>query len=86
MEFGVQAFNVFNHTQLADPNNLTLDYSCTGAPYSTPANVSCATSSSGNFGQITSINGYNSNNDNFFSDNVGTGYAQQLHFMLRFKF
>jgi hypothetical protein len=26
LEIGVQAFNVFNHTQLGDPGNLTLDY------------------------------------------------------------
>jgi Carboxypeptidase regulatory-like domain len=81
LEFGVQAFNIFNHTQFADPNNVTLDYNCTGAPP-----ITCATSGSGTFGQITSVNGYNINNDNFFSDNVGTGFARQLQFMLRLKF
>jgi len=29
-QFGAQFFNIFNHTQLADPNNLVLDYGCTG--------------------------------------------------------
>ena len=81
MQFAVQAFNIFNHTQLADPGNLTLDFNCTqSAPFV------CSTASSGSFGQITSINGFNNNNDNFFSDNVGTGFARQIQFMLRFKF
>ncbi len=40
----------------------------------------------GTFGQINSINGHNNNNDNFFNDNVGTGLARQLQFMVRFKF
>ena len=26
LEFGVQAFNIFNHVQLGDPHNLVLDY------------------------------------------------------------
>jgi hypothetical protein len=81
VEFGLQAFNVFNHTQLADPNKLSVDLNCTGA-----APFICSTSGTGTFGQITSVNGFNSNNDNFFSDNVGTGFARQLQFMLRFKF
>ena len=80
VEFGVQAFNIFNHTQFADPNNLTLDFNCQGPP------TTCSTAGTGTFGQITSVNGYNINNDNFFSDNVGTGFARQLQFMLRFKF
>ena len=81
LEFGVQAFNIFNHTQIADPNNLSLDLNCTQtAPFV------CTTSASGKFGLISSVNGYNANNDNFFSDNVGTGFARQLQFMLRFKF
>jgi hypothetical protein len=81
LQFAVEAFNIFNHTQLADPNNLMLDFNCTqSAPFV------CSTAGSGNFGQITSVNGYNSNNDNFFSDNVGTGEARQIQFMLRFKF
>jgi hypothetical protein len=81
LQFGVQAFNIFNHTQFADPSNLTLDFNCTGA-----APITCATSASGGFGQINTINGHNNNNDNFFSDNVGTGLARQLQFTLRLRF
>jgi hypothetical protein len=81
MQFAMQAFNIFNHGQLADPGNLTLDFNCTqSAPFV------CSTAGSGSFGQITSVNGFNNNNDNFFSDNVGTGFARQIQFMLRFKF
>jgi hypothetical protein len=83
MQFGVQAFNIFNHTQFADPSNLTLNFTCTQAPP-----VTCATQqdTSNSFGQINTVNGHNNNNDNFFSDNVGTGLARQLQFMVRFKF
>ena len=81
LEFGIQAFNIFNHTQFADPSNLTLDFNCTSS-----APFTCATAASGNFGQINTINGHNNNNDTFFNDNVGTGLARQLQFMLRFRF
>jgi hypothetical protein len=81
VEFGVQAYNIFNHTQLADPGALSLDFNCSSA-----APFTCSTAGSGNFGLITSVNGFNGNNDNFFSDNVGTGFARQLQFMLRLKF
>jgi len=81
LEFGVQAFNIFNHTQFADPGSLTLDFNCTGA-----APFICSTGASGTFGQINTINGHNNNNDNFFVDNVGTGLARQLQFMVRLKF
>jgi hypothetical protein len=81
LEFGIQAFNIFNHTQFAYPTNLTLDFNCNStAPFT------CTTAGSGTFGQINSINGHNNNNDTFFTDNVGTGLARQLQFMLRFKF
>jgi len=81
VEFGIQAFNIFNHTQFADPTNLTLDFNCNStAPFT------CMTAGSGTFGQINSINGHNNNNDTFFTDNVGTGLARQLQFVLRFKF
>jgi len=81
VEFGLQVFNIFNHTQFADPGKLKLDFNCTNdAPFT------CSTGAGGSFGQITSVNGFNNNNDNFFSDNVGTGFARQLQFMLRFKF
>jgi hypothetical protein len=44
------------------------------------------TQGNGNFGQVNTINGHNNNNDNFFNDNVGTGLARQLQFMLRLRF
>lgn len=70
IEFGVQAFNVFNHTQLGDPGNLTLDY----APGS-PNNLSIPS----DFGLITgTVNGNGTN--------TGTGLPRQLQFMLRLKF
>jgi hypothetical protein len=84
LEFGIQVFNIFNHTQFADPSNLTLDFNCMPSPPVPP--ITCATAGSGTFGQINSINGHNNNNDTFFTDNVGTGLARQLQFMLRFKF
>lgn len=77
LEFGVQAFNVLNHTQLGDPNNLNLDYS-PGAPNNLVAEP--------NFGVITSTVNFNSNNDNVASPNTGTGLPRQIQFMLRFKF
>ena len=81
LQFGVQAFNIFNHTQYADPSNLTLDFNCTqSAPFT------CSSAGTGTFGQISTVNGHNNNNDNFFSDNVGTGLARQLQFMVRLLF
>ena len=54
IEFGVQAFNVFNHTQLGDPGNLTLDYNQPLPGSSTPNNLSIP----GDFALITnSVNG-----------------------------
>jgi hypothetical protein len=79
LEFGVQAFNVLNHTQLGDPNVLTLNYDPTAAStgFLTP---------SPNFGVITSTVNFNSNNDNVASPNTGTGLPRQLQLVLRFKF
>jgi hypothetical protein len=79
LQFGIQAFNIFNHTQLGDPNNLTLDYSPTAAN-------SRALSAKPDFGVITSTVNFNINNDNVASPNTGTGLPRQLQFMLRFKF
>jgi hypothetical protein len=77
IQFGVQAFNVFNHVQLGDFGGLSLAYGqntdANGkpiAPFLTP---------SGNFGLISSsVNG--------LGTNTGTGLPRQLQFMLRFKF
>ena len=78
MQFGVQAFNVFNHVQLGDPGNFTLSYDTTvpGTNLSVP----------GSFGVITSTNNFNNNNDNNASPNTGTGLPRQLQVMLRFMF
>jgi len=79
VEFGFQAFNIFNHTQLGDPNNLTLDYAPTMA---NPRQLAAKP----DFGVITSTVNFNANNDNVASPNTGTGLPRQLQFMLRFKF
>ena len=78
MQFGVQAFNIFNHVQLGDPGNFTLSYDTTvpGTNLSVP----------GSFGVITSTNNFNNNNDNNASPNTGSGLPRQLQFMLRFMF
>jgi hypothetical protein len=80
-EFGVQAFNIFNHVQLGDPNTNNLQFNYTqsnsGAWVLQPA---------GNLGQITSTNNFNNNNDNAASPNTGTGLPRQIQFMLRFEF
>jgi Carboxypeptidase regulatory-like domain len=87
-EFGVQLFNVFNHTQFGDPSgdNLAFNYQQaldnSGNPIPNnwmlqPVNV---------LGQITSTNNFNNNNDNAASPNTGTGLPRQIQFMLRFTF
>jgi hypothetical protein len=74
LQFGVQAFNVFNHVQLGDPGNLTLDY-LPGGDGTAGANLSAPS----NFGVITnSVNG--------LGTNTGNGLPRQLQFMVRFKF
>jgi hypothetical protein len=78
MDFAVQAFNIFNHIQLADPLDLTLEY----APGQNAANLTVP----GDFGLIDSTVNFNSNNDNAGPGNTGTGTPRQLQFMLRFKF
>ncbi len=79
MEFAVQAFNIFNHVQLADPLDLTLAY----AP--TQSNLQNLTAK-GDFGLINSSVNFNSNNDNAAAGNTGTGTPRQLQFMVRFIF
>ena len=77
MELAVQAFNIFNHVQLGDPGNLSLNYDT-----SQPNNLGIP----GTFGIITSTVNLNNNNDNKASPNTGTGLPRQLQFMLRVKF
>jgi hypothetical protein len=88
-EFGVQFFNIFNHTQYGDPSTDNLSF-----------NYQQALDSGGNpipnnwiiqpvnptFGQITSTNNFNNNNDNAASPNTGTGLPRQIQFMVRFEF
>jgi hypothetical protein len=81
MEFAVQAFNIFNHTQLADPGDLTLFYN----PPAGPGQVGTLTPKS-DVGIISTFVNFNINNDNQASPNTGTGLPRQLQFMVRVKF
>jgi hypothetical protein len=78
VEFGVQAFNIFNHVQLGDPGNFTLLYDTTVPT----TNLAVP----GNFGVITTTNNFNNNNDNQASPNTGTGLPRQLQLMVRVVF
>lgn len=80
LEFGVQAFNIFNHVQLGDPGNVKLDY----VPNS--GGLGFITQAGSNFGVINGTVNFNNNNDNQASPNTGTGLPRQLQFMVRFKF
>src|SRR6202035_4353421 len=82
MELGIQAFNIFNHVQLADPGVLTLSYT----PGAMLGNVVTNLADRGNFGIISTTSNFNNNNDNKASPNTGTGLPRQLQFMLRFRF
>jgi hypothetical protein len=77
IEFGAQVFNVLNHIQLGDPNNLTLHYT-PGAPNNLVADPS--------FGIINTTVNFNDNNDNIASPNTGTGLPRQLQLMFRLRF
>jgi carboxypeptidase family protein len=79
VEFGVQAFNIFNHVQLGDPStsNLQLNYvPGSGNGVQAPPTL----------GLINTTNNFNNNNDNSASPNTGTGLPRQLQLMLRIKF
>ena len=88
LQFGMQAFNIFNHTQLGDPgfDNLAFNYNVaavqTGASFQTVQSLTPV----GALGQIVTTNNFNNNNDNAASPNTGTGLPRQLQFMLRVKF
>jgi hypothetical protein len=77
--FAVQAFNIFNHVQFADPNalNLVYDPTASGTGFLTPQSL---------FGTIDTTVNFNINNDNAASPNTGTGLPRQLQFMVRVKF
>jgi hypothetical protein len=80
-EFGVQAFNIFNHVQLGDPSLSNLQFN-----YVQLSNGAWALQAPSALGLITSTNNFNNNNDNKTSPNTGTGLPRQLEFMLRFLF
>ena len=82
LQFGVQAFNIFNHVQLGDPGVLTLNY----VPGATVNGFVTNLQDPGNFGVITSTVNFNNNNDNKASPNTGTGLPRQLQFMVRLEF
>jgi hypothetical protein len=87
MQFGVQVFNIFNHTQYGDPStdNLALNYTNVLDNLGNPTNQYSLVPA-GNLGQITTTNNFNNNNDNAASPNTGTGLPRQIQLMLRFEF
>jgi hypothetical protein len=88
IEFGVQAFNIFNHVQFGDPSNdnLTLNYVQAANAQGTPIPNQWILQPKGNLGHITTTNNFNNNNDNAASPNTGTGLPRQLQLMLRVVF
>jgi carboxypeptidase family protein/TonB-dependent receptor-like protein len=78
LEFIAQAFNIFNHDQLSDPNT-GLDYNSPDATHSQGY-----VSAPGGFGQITTL--VNQNSDKFIPDNTGSGLPRQIQFALRLEF
>jgi hypothetical protein len=78
LQFGVQAFNVFNHVQFGDFGKLSLSYAQNLDSMGNPVGP-FLTQAPGDFGRITStVNGQGTN--------TGTGLPRQLQFMLRFRF
>jgi hypothetical protein len=79
LQFGVQAFNVFNHVQFGDFGKLSLSYAQTAVDSMGNPTGPFVLVPAGSFGQITStVNGQGTN--------TGTGLPRQLQFMLRVKF
>ena len=79
LQFGVQAFNVFNHVQLGDFGNLSFNYQQTAVDSMGNPIGPFSLVPAGGFGQITSsVNG--------LGTNTGNGLPRQLQFMLRLKF
>jgi hypothetical protein len=88
-EFGVQVFNVFNHTQYGDPgtDNIAFNYQQALDSAMNPIpNQWIIQPVNGTFGQINTTNNFNNNNDNAGSPNTGTGLPRQIQFMVRFEF
>jgi hypothetical protein len=79
LQFGVQAFNIFNHVQLGDFGNLSFNYGQTAVDAAGNPTGPFVLTPAGGFGVITSpVNG--------LGTNTGTGLSRQLQFMLRLKF
>jgi hypothetical protein len=85
-QFGAQIFNIFNHTQLADPNTLSFTYSCNPDPTVGPPPFVCSISPNSNFGVINTFVNKNVNSDKFFADNTGSGLPRQIQLYVRFQF
>ena len=88
MQFGVQVFNIFNHTQFGDPStdNLAFNYVQSTDAAGNPIPNAWVLQPVAATGLITTTNNFNNNNDNAISPNTGTGLPRQIQFMLRFQF
>jgi hypothetical protein len=87
-EFGVQLFNIFNHTQFGDPNldNLAFNYQPAMDSGGNPIPNKWVLQPVAALGFINTTNNFNNHNDNAASPNTGTGLPRQIQFMLRFQF
>lgn len=72
IQFRADIFNVLNHVQFGDPNQLDI--------------LAGNFAQGGNFGVINSTANFNNNNDNFGPGNTGTGLPRQIQLALRFMF
>jgi hypothetical protein len=88
LQFGVQVFNIFNHTQFGDPStdNLAFNYVQATDSAGNPIPNAWGLQPVSATGLITTTNNFNNNNDNAVSPNTGTGLPRQIQFMLRFQF
>jgi hypothetical protein len=79
LQFGVQVFNVFNHTQLGDYGNLAFTFTQPAVDAAGNPTGPFVFAPASNFSLITSsVNG--------LGTNTGNGLPRQLQFMVRFRF